>query len=305
MPDRRAAAEVRAAGAVLWRRAGRGAQVAIIHRPKYDDWSFPKGKLEAGEHVLLAAVREVQEETGLVVTLGRPLPPVRYLNAGVPKRVDYWLAQVPATAPEFTANNEVDQLVWLAASSAAARLSYARDSETLGEFRDGALHTSPLILMRHASAGSKSAWRKDDAARPLDSRGKKDARSLAGLLRCFGTGRVLTAPAVRCVATVRPYATAIGARPEVEPAFELAARARDLESSMEQAAKAAALVAADDRPAVICGHRENLPLILEEACAVLGAKPPDGHPLPPGGFWVLHIGWNALACAERHHATVR
>ena len=69
--------EVRAAGAVLWRPAGGGSQVALVHRPKYDDWSFPKGKLDPGEHVLLAAVREVAEETGLRVTLGRRLPPVR------------------------------------------------------------------------------------------------------------------------------------------------------------------------------------------------------------------------------------
>ena len=67
MADQQAAAEVRAAGAVIWRPAGRGAQVALVHRPKYDDWSFPKGKLEPGEHVLLAATREVAEETGLQV----------------------------------------------------------------------------------------------------------------------------------------------------------------------------------------------------------------------------------------------
>src|SRR5215475_12793430 len=94
MPDSHAAAEIRAAGAVLWRPAGRGGQVALVHRPKYDDWGFAKGKLEPGEHVLLAAVREVAEETGLPVTLGRRLQPARYLNAGVPKRVDYFAAVV-------------------------------------------------------------------------------------------------------------------------------------------------------------------------------------------------------------------
>src|SRR5580704_8961282 len=93
--------EVRAAGAVVWRPAASGSQVALVHRPKYDDWSFPKGKLEPGEHVLLAAVREVAEETALQVTLGRRLAPVRYLNDGVPKRVDYWVARVTGALAGF------------------------------------------------------------------------------------------------------------------------------------------------------------------------------------------------------------
>src|ERR1700756_1760886 len=99
MADQAAADEVRAAGAVLWRPAGAGAQVALVHRPKYDDWSFPKGKLDPGEHVLLAAVREVAEETGLRVKLGRRLPSVRYAGEGLRKRVDYWAATVAAAAP--------------------------------------------------------------------------------------------------------------------------------------------------------------------------------------------------------------
>jgi 8-oxo-dGTP pyrophosphatase MutT (NUDIX family) len=301
MGDRRAPGEVRAAGAVLWRPSGRGAQVAVIHRPKYDDWSFAKGKLEPGEHVLLAAVREVCEETGLTVTLGRPLPPVCYSNDGVPKRVDYWLARATEPAARFTANREVDEVDWLAASRAVSRLSYERDGETLTKFRTGPWQTAPLILVRHGSAGRKSDWRKDDASRPLDSRGKKDAKQLAALLRCFGTGRVLSAPATRCVATVRPYAAATGAPVEVEPAFGLADKARDVPAAQEQAAKAAAHAAADPRPAIICAHRENLPAIIGAACAELGAPLPEGDPLRKGEFLVLHRAEGGLAAIERHH----
>jgi 8-oxo-dGTP pyrophosphatase MutT (NUDIX family)/phosphohistidine phosphatase SixA len=301
MPDRHAAAEVRAAGAVVWRPAGRGAQVAVIHRQKYDDWSFAKGKVDPGEHVLLTAVREVAEETGLTITLGRPLPPVRYSNDGVPKRVDYWLARAEVPAAGFTANDEVDELDWLAASRAVTRLSYERDSEILAKFRNGPWQTSPLIVVRHGSAGSKSDWRKDDASRPLDSRGKKDARQLDALLRCFGSGRVLSAPATRCVATVRPYASATGSRVEVEAAFGLAARARDVPAAQQQAASAAALAAADPRPAVICAHRENLPAIIAAACAELRAPVPEGGPLRKGEFLVLHRADGVLAGFERHH----
>ena len=192
MPDREAAAEIRAAGAVLWRPAGRGTQVAVIHRPKYDDWGLPKGKLEPGEHPLLAAVREVSEETGLQVTLGQRLPPVRYLVDGQPKVVDYWAARTPASVGAFTPNHEVDRLDWVALTRATGRLSYDHDAALLADFGAAPRPTVPLILVRHASAGSKSEWHRDDELRPLDSRGKQQAKLLAELLRCFGAGRVLS-----------------------------------------------------------------------------------------------------------------
>jgi 8-oxo-(d)GTP phosphatase len=298
MPDGRAADEVRAAGAVVWRPAGNGAQVALVHRPKYDDWSFPKGKLLAGEHVLLAAVREVAEETGLQVTLGRRLPPVRYDNVTVPKRVDYWAATVAAAPAGFLATSEVDQLAWVAASTAGPRLSYPRDVETLVSFRTGPLRTVPLILVRHASAGSKSRWRKDDRARPLDAEGRKDARTLAELLRCFGTGRVVSSPAERCMATVRPYAALAGVDVETEPAFEMVRKAAEADP---EAAKTVATLAAADQPVVICAHRENLPFLLAAACAELGADSPQARPLRKGEFLVLHRADGKLAGIERHH----
>jgi 8-oxo-(d)GTP phosphatase len=298
MPDDGAAEEVRAAGAVVWRPAGSGAQVALVHRPKYDDWSFPKGKLFPGEHGLLAAVREVAEETGLGVTLGRRMPPVRYDTASAPKRVDYWVAEVAAAPAAFVPNAEVDQLGWVAASAAGARLSYPRDGQTLANFRAGPLRTVPLILVRHASAGSKSEWRKDDRSRPLDARGKKDAQTLAELLRCFGTGRVVSSPAERCVATVRPYAALAGVEVEIEPAFEAAKKAAVADP---EAAKAMAVLAAADKPVVVCAHRENMPFLLDAACTELGADCPLVKPLRKGEFLVLHRADGKLAAIERYH----
>jgi 8-oxo-dGTP diphosphatase len=298
MPDDGAADEVKAAGAVVWRPAGSGVQVALVHRPKYDDWSFPKGKLFPGEHVLLAAVREVAEETGLAVTLGRHMPEVRYDTAAGPKRVDYWAGAVAAAPAGFTPNAEVDQLTWVAASAAGARLSYPRDGQTLATFRAGPLRTVPLILVRHASAGSKSQWRRDDRSRPLDTRGKKVARTLADLMRCFGTGRVLSSPAERCVATVRPYAALAGVEVEIEPAFEVAKKAPVADP---EAAKAMAVLAATDKPVVVCGHRENMPFLLDAACAELGADSPPVKPLRKGEFLVLHRADGKLAAIERYH----
>lgn len=301
MPDGPAAEEVRAAGAVVWRPAGRGIQVALVHRPKYDDWSFPKGKLLPGEHVLLAAVREVAEETSLLVTLGRRLPPVGY-DVAVPKRVDYWAASVAADPREFAPTSEVDQLAWVAASAAGARLSYPRDVQTLACFRAGPLRTVPLILVRHASAGSKSQWLSDDQSRPLDARGTKDAEALAGLMRCFGTGRVVSSPAERCVATVAPYAALVGVEVEIEPAFEVVKKAPVVADP--EAAKAMAVLAAADEPVVVCAHRENMPFLLDAACAELGAECPPVEPLRKGEFLILHRADGRLAAIDRYHPGV-
>ncbi len=302
-----AARAVLAAGAVLWRPAGAGGQIALVHRPKYDDWSFPKGKLDPGEHVLLAAVREVAEETGLRVTLGRRLPPVRYAACGVRKRVDYWAATVTDVAAQsvpFAASREIDAMAWLAASRAAARLSYERDAQLLAAFRAGPARTVPLILLRHASAGRKAEWGKDDRSRPLDVRGRKDAATLAELLSCFGgkAAKVVSSPAERCLATVRPYAARAGAEIATEPALEVrkGSAADAAEAGDREAAKTVAELTAANRPVVICAHRENLPLLLEAACAELGAEHKPVKPLRKGEFLVLHRANGKLAALERY-----
>ena len=284
---------------MVWRPAGTGSQVGLVHRPKYDDWSFPKGKLEPDEHVLLAAVREVAEETALQVTLGRRLPPVRYVNDGVPKRVDYWVATVERALAGFEANSEIDEVAWLAASQASEQLSYSRDVETLAEFRAGPRQTAPLILVRHASAGNKSAWAGSDTSRPLDSRGTKDASMLASLLRCFGVCRVISAPAERCVATVRPYSAATGGVIEIESAFDIVKGAGS--GADESAVTVMARLAADSRPVIVCAHRENLPVLLKAACAALGAGSTGGKAMRKGEFVVLHRAEGELIVAERHH----
>jgi 8-oxo-(d)GTP phosphatase len=308
MGDRGTDGEVLAAGALLWRPAGRGAQVALIHRPKYDDWGFAKGKLTQGEHVLLAAVREVEEETGLRVTLGRNLPSVRYLVDGLPKRVDYWAALVDQASAAFVPNSEVDKLEWVPSSAAGRRLSYRHDADLLAAFTAGPRQTAPLILVRHASAGSKSDWHKSDESRPLDARGRQQAKMLARLLRCFGAARVFSSPAERCTATVRPFAESEGAEVEHVDALAVSAHGRKkgarqpaADPRAHDAARAVASAAADGRPAVICAHRENMPLLLDAACRQLGAAAPAGPPLRKSEFWVLHRAGGKLVAAERHH----
>lgn len=311
--DRAPADEIRAAGAVVWRPAGRGSQVLLVHRPKYDDWSFAKGKLEPGEHALRAAVREVEEETGLRVTLGKRLPPVHYEAGGTPKRVDYWAATVERAVSGFTPNREIDELAWVAAAASGARLTYQRDVETMAAFRARPWQTVPLILVRHASAGSKADWDGDDMLRPLDAQGALQSEVLADLLRCFGVSRVLSAPAERCVATVRPYAAAVGAEIEVGPAFDVvtpdgcayragaAPPGERAVAALAAGEQAIAALAAGEQPAIVCAHRENLQVLLTAACAVLGASAPAELALGKGEFVVLHRAGGKLAALERYH----
>jgi 8-oxo-dGTP diphosphatase len=218
---------ISAAGALVWRPgAGHGpadVEVVLVHRPKYDDWSYPKGKREPGEHVLCTAVREVAEETGLRVSLGRPLPSSVYQVGAHVKQVSYWAARCVGS-DGFVPGDEVDQLAWLPAAGLSARLSYRRDMTLADQFRSGPASTVPFILLRHTSAGQRLAGCTADLSRPLDDGGAADARLLAELLACYGECRVVSSPAERCLATVRPYAAAVGVPVQVEPAFTVPAR---------------------------------------------------------------------------------
>lgn len=304
MADAPGAGEIHAAGMVLWRPSDGGTEVALVHRPRYDDWSFPKGKLTRGEHPLLAAVREVAEETGRQATLGRPLPTARYKDRnGRPKRVDYWAGR-PAGGGEdsFRPSDEVDAVDWLPVRTARGRLSYPHDALILDDFAAGPAGTEPLMLLRHASAGAKESWPGDDLDRPLDARGAAASDELALLLSCYGTARVITSAAERCVATVRPYAAMTGAKLEIEPALAVGHpdAKRDPDDVLRAAAGLVTRVFADGLPAIVCAHRENLEPLLAAACAALGADPPLGRPLSKGGFWVLHVADRRLAAAEQH-----
>jgi 8-oxo-(d)GTP phosphatase len=286
---------IRAAGAVLWRpgrespEGQQGPEVLLVHRGQYDDWSLPKGKREPGEHLLITAVREVEEETSVRPVLGPPLRTVSYHVRGAPKRVYYWTATADG---EAKASNEVDAVEWLPLAEAAGRLSYPHDVKVVADL--AAEPTVPIIIVRHASAGPKGG---DDLARPLDAKGERDAAALAGLLAAFAPhGRVLSSPARRCVDTVGRYAAAAGATIERHP---------DLETTNHYSAEPLIRdVVAAGQPAILCLHRENLPRVLDAACAVLGAPSPEDPALPKGGFWVLHTvprkGAGRLTAVERH-----
>ncbi|MEV5952717.1 NUDIX hydrolase [Streptomyces sp. NPDC051987] len=124
---------VQAAGCVLWRRSpvDGDLEVCLVHRPKYDDWSHPKGKLKRGEDAVTGALREVEEETGYTAALGSELSTVHYYANGRPKEVRYWAGE--AGEGHFTPNHEVDRILWLSPPQARSRLTQPRDAELVTE----------------------------------------------------------------------------------------------------------------------------------------------------------------------------
>lgn len=296
MPDE----VILAAGAVVWRGDVSSPEVLLVHRPKYDDWTLPKGKALPGEPLPQTAVREVREETGLPITLSRPLPPQGYLRGARPKRVDYWVATVsepPVGSAEpgeqFMPNHEVDAIEWLSLHRAQDRLTYPRDAELLSALLEVPTATVPYIFLRHAYAGFPAAWRGDDAQRPLDESGFEQAATLAEVLACYGEARVLSSPALRCTQTVAPYAALMGRLVETTPALAV-------DASYEQAVEELRELLSVESAVVFSGHGEVLPGMVAWTCAALGAAPPIDASLGKGAFWALHIAKGAIVGSEYH-----
>ncbi|MFI7636674.1 NUDIX domain-containing protein [Nonomuraea sp. NPDC049400] len=276
---------LRAAGAVVWRGEESRPEVAVIHRPDYDDWTFPKGKLKSGEHEIAAALREVREETGLTVRLGRALPPVHYLSTGRLKRVDYWVARA-AGDDGFSPGDEVDELRWLPVEEARRLLTYEWDVGLLRALRAAPLETVPLVLVRHGSAGARNEWQGDDALRPLDAEGWAQAANLATALPAYRPELLISSPSARSVQTLEPYGAETGAEIKLEPLLS--------EESYDPQ-KTAALVGEIAVPAAVCSHRKVLPGLVK---ALSG----NGVHLRKGAFAVLHRVGEDVVSVERYTA---
>jgi 8-oxo-dGTP diphosphatase len=204
--------DVVAGGAVLWRPGPRGGQeIALVHRPRYDDWAFPKGKAEPGETLPFTTVREVAEETGQRARLGAILGDVRYQVPEGGKLVRYWAAR--ALGGRFIPTPEVDQLIWVSIERAADQLSYRHDLEVLRRFVDTGPATSTVVLVRHAKAGNRSRWHGEDDLRPLSPTGHRQAVKLVPFLWLFHPNRLHSAPLLRCRQTLAPLAQRMGGAP--------------------------------------------------------------------------------------------
>lgn len=279
---------IKAAGGVAWRPGPDGEpEILLVHRKKYDDWSLPKGKAEPGESLPVTAVREVLEEGGARLALGRRLVSVRYNVGGRPKRVHYWAARVLSVDEGAVPNSEVDEVTWLPAGPAVDKVSYPHDHAVLADFAARPPGTVPLIMLRHAKAVSKSGWDGSDATRPLDDAGRADAKALADLLACFAPApRLITSAAVRCADTLRPLAELTGGHVRTEPSLSIHNQSSETDAAYSVPAMTALLreVIAAGEPTVLCAHRENLPALREAALTVLaGHSAGEPGPVASGG----------------------
>ena len=207
--------EVLSAGAVV---LGPGGTVLLVHRPKYDDWSFPKGKLDRGEHATAAAVREVEEETGLRVRLGSRWAASATRSEVGMKTVHYWVGRAVGDGDVggYEPNAEIDEVAWFPIDKARRRLTYALDIDTLDEALEHAQKTRTLVVLRHGQARSRKAWRGDDRVRPLLATGKHQADRLVPVLSAYDVRRLVSSSSTRCVQTLEPYAAATGRRLRTE-----------------------------------------------------------------------------------------
>jgi len=266
---------VRAAGGIVLRGEGPDRSVALVHRPRYDDWSFPKGRLDADEDEATAALREVEEETGLRCRLGPSVGAVTYRDRrGRAKVVRYF--RMDADGGRFTPNREVDELRWVPIEAAAGLLSYAHDRSLLRQVLAG-FPASALYVIRHAKAGIRATWSGPDEERPLTRRGRKQARRLVERFQGLDIQRILSSPFVRCMQTVEPLAEARGL--PVEVATELREGA-----SVDELLRG--LATFGDRPTVVCGHGTEIRSMIDRLEAG-GATIEGARGIAKGSVWVL------------------
>lgn len=310
---------VLAAGALVWREREGQLEVLAVHRPRYNDWSWPKGKLDPGETLPACAVREVAEETRVTINLGVPLPTLRYpIAGGKMKVVRYWAAQettpdspsASAREPVKAASkHEIDESAWLTVSEARERITFHDDLRPLErlieEHEAGRLNTRVFIVARHARAQRRKAWQGADVRRPLTKGGRVRAMQLKDLFAAFGTERIVSSAAVRCVQTVHPYAEAAGLPLR---GYESLTEEAHIKNPEAAAATFASLLR-KKRSRVVCVHRPTLPVMVALLRSRLTGKTRGALPrtmpfLPAGGVLVAHVmdhdGHPRIVAVETH-----
>ena len=256
-----------AAGVVCWQEKAGKLQILLVHREKYNDWGFAKGKLDPGELLPETAVREVMEETGIKVRLGRKLAVIEYeVGIGLNKEVHYWASKVTQkalNAQKFTPNQEIAKVEWHEASQALELLSYEHDRDLLKDVialhKKKELETRALIILRHAKATPRGDWAGEEAKRPLLPEGKSQAKRLVSVLAAYSPKRLVSSPWKRCHDTIEPYGK-YSKKIVVERRHltELGNKRRP-----KQTLSIVLDLLGDSRSALICSHRPALPSILE------------------------------------------
>lgn len=275
---------IRAAGALLWREnSDLALEVALIHRPQYDDWSLPKGKVEMGETALQCAYREVFEETGIRATFTRQLETIDYEESGEVKRVKYWAAHCALNNIEFAPNEEVDQMKWLSASQALEQATHDSDKSIIETFMSQEQHTDTLIILRHAKSLERGDWDEEDSLRTLNETGFDQAQLLIKHLAPFAIDELYTSDYTRCVQTVTPIAHARGLSITTVPSLN----EESFELDPEKAITFANALKQDEKNILICSHNPVIPSMLRGILSTK-LKNKDLIKLEPGDAWIVH-----------------
>jgi len=288
---------VYAAGGVVWRMVEDKLRILVVHRTQYRDVTLPKGKVDPGETLAETAVREIFEETGIRTSLGVPVGVSRYrLPSKRQKIVHYWAAEATDEAirtSAFVPNREIAAVEWLSPKKLLARLSYPVDVEIAENFLrlvgDGVLQTFPIIALRHAKSMPREEWRKADALRPLNTRGVRQAKAIAGPLRAFGVRRIISSDAVRCAETVAPLAQVLQRKVHRTPLISQDA----WEDGRSDARAVIGQRVRSRKAAVLCSHGPVLPEILNELAlatgTLRGSYLGSASALDMGAFSVVHL----------------
>jgi len=294
---------VLAAGGVLWRHDPSDPEVALVHRPKYDDWSLPKGKAKAGEHLLVTALREMTEETGYRPRIGPYLITLRYrVTSGgrsSKKVVTYW--SMRCAGGSFRANSEVDQMQWLPLDEARRRLTAESDRAVLDTFTRTRRDTKLLLLVRHgATVAPPRRTKSRPEAQRLNRSGRDQAASLVPVLAGLGVTDLLSADLPACVDMLAPFAVATGLTVRREAQLTRAGFAGNESDVADRIRRDAS----SSEALVVCGGQRVITGLLNALGHSSYVRPPHETTVKKGGLWLLHHRDGAVSAYERHEPAV-
>ena len=285
---------------MIWRKVGKEVQIALVHRPRYDDWSLPKGKQDPGEALIACAYRETLEETNLKVAFGPYVGDIEYFVPEGLKKVYYWSARLADDSPEFHANEEVDLLEWHSLEAAIEKVTRDSDREIIERFVSVPFDSYPLIMLRHAKALAREEWQGEDEDRPLEQLGQQQARRMLSLYQVYGLTQIHTSDAVRCHDTVEQMAHALN----IPLTITNKVSEYTWKKSKEKAIDYAKELIKENEPVILCSHNPVLPRMMEKLTKKIDFDYPDNK-LQPGEAWILHHNKKDVLQIDRLEAPVK
>ena len=285
---------IKGAGVILWReRRPLELEVALIHRPRYDDWSFPKGSVETDENPLKTAYRECLEETGIDSILGSYIGDVTYEVTEGKKRIHYWMAKANRSITNFTPNEEVDQLAWTSIKEARHFLTHEDDKQLLTKFVRMERYSNVLILLRHGKAVKREEWFGEDTDRPLSHKGQMQSKKLSNLFQAYGITEIHSSDAQRCLNTAESIARELKIEMKATPMLSEDMYEKDDNAAIDYVIQ----ILKFNKNQIVCSHN---PMFTDILFAFENHRDFSRNlpKLSPADAWVIHHQGNRIISAE-------